>query len=77
MLQLHFKYQQYLFLVPTRHNETNQWQNEHEMLIRKDISCAPCMKRVCPLKDEKENHACMKQITSSDVLQRLQQESII
>lgn len=62
---------------PTRHNETNQWKNEHEMLLRKDISCAPCMKRVCPLKDEKENHACMKQITSADVLQRLQQESII
>jgi len=62
---------------PTRHNETNQWKNEHEMLLRKDISCAPCMKRVCPLKNEKENHACMKQITSADVLQRLQQESLI
>jgi len=62
---------------PTRHIETNQWKNEHEMLVRKDLDCAPCMKRVCPLKEEKENHACMKQITSADVLQRLQQESLI
>ena len=62
---------------PTRHNETNQWQNEHEMLLRKDIACAPCMKRTCPLKGEKENHACMKLITSNDVLQKLREESII
>jgi len=62
---------------PTRHNETNQWQNTHEMLLRKEMECSPCMKRVCPLKDEKENHACMKLITAQDVLERLQQESII
>ena len=62
---------------PTRHNETNQWQNPYEMLIRKDIECAPCMKRVCPLEDENKIHACMKQITASDVLLRLQKESII
>ena len=62
---------------PTRHNETNQWKNSHEMLIRKDIECAPCMKRACPLQDENKIHACMKQITASDVLLRLKQESII
>lgn len=62
---------------PTRHNETNQWKNEHEILLRKDISCAPCMKRACPLLDEKENHACMKLITATDVLQKLRDESII
>ncbi|MDC0933552.1 glycosyltransferase family 9 protein [Arcobacteraceae bacterium] len=62
---------------PTRHNETNQWQNEHEMLLRKDIECAPCMKRACPLKDEKEHHACMKNITSQDVINRLHKESMI
>ena len=62
---------------PTRHNETNQWQNEHEMLIRKEIECAPCMKRACPLQDEKENHACMKQITASDVLLKLKKEQLI
>ena len=62
---------------PTRHNETNQWQNDHEMLLRKEMECSPCMKRVCPIKDKKENHACMKLITAQDVLKRLQQESII
>lgn len=62
---------------PTRHNETNQWQNEHSMLLRKDMVCAPCMKRTCPLKDEKENHACMKLITANDVLQKLREESLI
>ena len=62
---------------PTRHNETNQWKNDHEMLLRKDLSCAPCMKRSCPLTDEKEKHACMKLITSNDVLEKLREESII
>jgi heptosyltransferase-2 len=62
---------------PTRHNETNQWKNEYEMLLRKDIECAPCMKRTCPLKGEQENHACMKEITSLDVINRLHKESII
>ena len=62
---------------PTRHNETNQWKNDHEMLLRKDLTCAPCMKRSCPLTDEKENHACMKLITSNDVLEKLREESII
>jgi len=62
---------------PTRHNETNQWQNVHEMLLRKDMPCAPCMKRTCPLKGEEENHACMKQITALDVLLKLEQESIL
>ncbi len=62
---------------PTRHNETNQWQNDHEMLLRKDVECSPCMKRVCPLTDEKEHHKCMKLITADDVLKRLKNESII
>ncbi|MDB2405608.1 lipopolysaccharide heptosyltransferase II [Arcobacteraceae bacterium] len=62
---------------PTRHIETHQWSNEHEMLLRRDMDCSPCMKRVCPLKDEQEHHACMKLITADDVLQRLEQESII
>ena len=62
---------------PTRYKETNQWQNDHEMLLHKEMECSPCMKRVCPINDEKENHACMKLITAQDVLKRLQQESII
>jgi len=62
---------------PTRHNETNQWKNEYEMLLRKDIDCAPCMKRACPLQNEKDNHACMKTITAIDVIKRLKEEKII
>ncbi|MEA2049270.1 MAG: lipopolysaccharide heptosyltransferase II [Campylobacterota bacterium] len=49
---------------PTRHIETHQWMNEEEILIRKEMQCAPCMKRVCPLK----HHDCMKLITAKDVL---------
>lgn len=61
---------------PTRHIETHQWQNEHEMLLRKDLECSPCMKRVCPLKDEKAYHACMKLITADDVIEKLKEEKI-
>ena len=62
---------------PTRYIETHQWQNSNEMLLRKDIECSPCMKRVCPLKDEKENHACMKLITADDVVKILKQKEYI
>ncbi|MEA3289345.1 MAG: glycosyltransferase family 9 protein, partial [Campylobacterota bacterium] len=58
---------------PTRHIETHQWSNDKEMLIRKDMSCAPCMKRVCPLK----HHECMKNITAVDVLDRLKKEGVV
>jgi len=53
---------------PTRHIETHQWQNDNEMLLRRDMPCAPCMKRVCPLK----HHECMKLITAKDVLKKLE-----
>ena len=55
---------------PTKYKETNQWKNEHAMLIRKDIECSPCMKRICPLK----HHECMKSITSQDVIDLLKKE---
>lgn len=58
---------------PTRDIETHQWENDKEMLIRFDIECAPCMKRVCPLK----HHECMKNITADMVLLRLQEEGVI
>ncbi|MEA2019087.1 MAG: lipopolysaccharide heptosyltransferase II [Campylobacterota bacterium] len=56
---------------PTRHIETHQWKNDNEMLIRKDMECSPCMKRVCPLTDKKEHHACMKLITAKDLFKVL------
>jgi heptosyltransferase II len=62
---------------PTRYAETNQWKNENEMLLRKDVDCSPCMQRVCPIKDKKEHHKCMKLITADDVFLCLKEESII
>ncbi|MFY9074862.1 glycosyltransferase family 9 protein [Malaciobacter mytili] len=49
---------------PTKFTETNQWNNEKGKIITKNLECAPCMKRSCPLK----HHNCMKLITSNDVL---------
>ncbi len=54
---------------PTRYKETSQWMNEKSVLIRKDLECSPCMKRVCPL----GHHECMKLITASDVLQKIKE----
>lgn len=52
---------------PTRFKETNQWNNSNENIITKNLECAPCMKRACPLK----HHNCMKQIIAQDVLKVL------
>ncbi|WP_152019905.1 glycosyltransferase family 9 protein [Aliarcobacter butzleri] len=49
---------------PTKFTETNQWNNPNGEIVTKDLDCAPCMKRVCPLK----HHKCMKNITAADVL---------
>lgn len=64
-----FKIKTVSIFGPTRYKETNQWNNPNEILIRKDLECSPCMKRVCPLKVD--NHKCMKLITSKNVLERL------
>lgn len=49
---------------PTKFTETNQWNNPNGEIVTKNLDCAPCMKRVCPLK----HHNCMKDITAADVL---------
>jgi len=49
---------------PTKFYETNQWMNDKEMMLRKEMKCSPCMKRACPL----EHHKCMKMILADDVL---------
>ncbi|MFW2602017.1 glycosyltransferase family 9 protein [Aliarcobacter butzleri] len=49
---------------PTKFTETNQWNNPNGEIVTKNLDCAPCMKRVCPLK----HHNCMKGITAVDVL---------
>ena len=52
---------------PTKHIETHQWNNKKEIIIRKDMECSPCMKRVCPLK----HHDCMRLIEAGNVLERI------
>jgi len=56
---------------PTNHKETHQWMNPREIIIRKEIACAPCMKRTCPLK----HHECMKLIKAEDVLKTIDQNA--
>ena len=49
---------------PTRDDETSQWKNNKAVIVKKNLDCQPCMKRICPLK----HHNCMKLIKSVDVL---------
>lgn len=58
---------------PTRYKETSQWNNPNSILIRKELECSPCMKRVCPLK----HHDCMKLITAKIVLDELRKNHLI
>jgi len=51
---------------PTKYKETYPYNTKY-VIVRKDLECSPCAKRVCPLKGE-ENHKCMKQIKAEDVL---------
>ncbi|MCB9097655.1 MAG: glycosyltransferase family 9 protein [Arcobacter sp.] len=53
---------------PTKFTETNQWHNDKNgLIVTKNLDCAPCMKRSCPLK----HHNCMKEITANDVLNEI------
>ncbi len=52
---------------PTKFTETNQWNNPNSKIVTKNLECAPCMKRICPL----EHHNCMKLITANDVLDKI------
>jgi len=51
---------------PTKVNETSQWMNNKSSIVKKDLVCQPCMKRVCPL----GHHDCMKKIKSEDVTKK-------
>jgi heptosyltransferase II len=52
---------------PTNDRETSQWMNEKSTIVKKNLECQPCMKRVCPL----NHHKCMKLIVASDVLKEV------
>ena len=49
---------------PTIAAQTSPWKHAALSIVRKDIPCAPCMKRTCPLK----HHECMRQIQTEEVL---------
>ena len=49
---------------PTKVNETSQWKNDKSIVVKKNLSCQPCMKRKCPLK----HHNCMSKIKVKDVI---------
>lgn len=53
---------------PTKYKETSQWKNPQGHLLRKEMECAPCMKRSCPLK----HHECMKLIKADEVIKVIQ-----
>jgi heptosyltransferase-2 len=40
---------------------------EGHVIIRQNVSCSPCLKRVCP-----EDHRCMELISVADVLKAVQ-----
>jgi len=56
---------------PTQDKETSQWMNEKSIIVKKNLECQPCMKRVCPL----NHHKCMKLIEASDVLREVKRLS--
>jgi heptosyltransferase II len=49
---------------PTNPNETSQWKNPQNVILKKYLECQPCMRRTCPLK----HHNCMKLIKASEVI---------
>ncbi|WP_435189493.1 lipopolysaccharide heptosyltransferase II [Pseudothioglobus sp. nBUS_23] len=49
---------------PTRDEETSQWKNNKNIIVKKNLDCQPCMKRTCPL----GHHNCMKLIRASEIL---------
>ncbi len=49
----------------TKDAETSQWKNPKGMIVKKEMACAPCMKRTCPL----GHHECMTRIDANDVLE--------
>lgn len=62
-----FKIKTVAIFGPTKFKETNAWKNPNETIISKNLDCAPCMKRVCPL----SHHDCMKLIKAEDVLKAI------
>lgn len=52
---------------PTKEIETCQWMNKNSLILKKNLECQPCMKRICPL----EHHNCMKLISHEQVTEAI------
>jgi len=48
---------------PTNSDDTAQWKNPNDFVLKKTLSCQPCLKRNCPL----GHHNCMKLISPEEV----------
>ncbi len=57
----------------TKQDETDQWHNPNSYIINHNLSCAPCMKRICPLK----HHDCMKGIKAQEVVKTLEHHLLL
>jgi len=55
---------------PTRFTQTCPWRNKNARILRLNLECMPCMKRVCPLK----THACMKNLSPQAVIEAIERE---
>jgi len=62
-----FKIKTLAIFGPTDFTESSGWHNDNEIIIKKNLPCMPCAKRVCPLK----HHKCMKELKAKDVLASL------
>ena len=58
-----FKIKTIAIFGPTRDKETSPWNNPNAKIVKNNIDCSPCMKRVCPL----GHHKCMKDIKAKDI----------
>ncbi len=56
---------------PTDPKETHPYSQNYT-IISKNLSCAPCKKRECPIK----THECMKDIKAEDVIKTLKERGI-
>jgi len=53
---------------PTDYKETSPWSKKSK-IVTKNLECAPCMKRECPL----GHHKCMKEIKAQDVIKAIKE----
>jgi heptosyltransferase-2 len=53
---------------PTNYKETSPWSDNYK-IVTKNLECAPCMKRECPL----GTHECMKLIKAEDVIKAVKE----